>query len=470
MEKPDIKLKKLNVILLGMVIVLSTVMVLMNYYTIKILSASRAYINGESQYSKGQKEASGHLIAYIYNGNPTEYSLFKTWINIPIGDRLAREALSNNKEDSIARRGFLQAKNHTDDINDMIWLFNSFKHVGLFEKAISIWKDGDALVDSLRRVGLSTYSQTTANKIKRINKDSLITKVNTITTQLTIKERAFSDTLGIVCRAVNFYLFVANIVILLLIVVSSILYASHLIRDIDNSHKKIAVQNENLTLVNKDLDQLIYSVTHDLRAPLSSLSGLIELIDDQTDLESIKEYTELMKISINKQNQFIQNILNAAQKKSETSEEFCSLDSMIDDIIAQNHKVINGKQVKFSKELHVADVFCNSTKLQAILNNLISNGIKYADINKDTPFIKIRSLAAGLQTIIEVQDNGIGIDDQNKPLIFDKYFVAKKADNNMGIGLYLVKNMAQQMRGDIDVQSKPGVGSTFILKLPAIAN
>src|SRR4051812_18864500 len=94
MEKPDNQLKRLNFVLLSMVIVLSAVMILMNFYTIKILSASRAYINGESQYSKGQKEASGHLITYIYNQKFKDYELFQKQISIPIGDRIAREALS----------------------------------------------------------------------------------------------------------------------------------------------------------------------------------------------------------------------------------------------------------------------------------------------------------------------------------------------------------------------------------------
>jgi signal transduction histidine kinase len=466
MQQPDLKLKRLNIILLSMIILLSAIMILMNYYTIKILSASRAYINGESQYSKGQKEASGHLITYIYNGNPTEYSLFKTWINIPVGDRITREALSAGNNYQAARKGFLQAKNHTDDIDDMIWLFNSFKHVGLFEKAISIWKEGDMLVDSLLQVGIVAHNGNVVNK--GFNRDSLITEVNTITTRLTIKERAFSDTLGIVCREVNFYLFVANIVIVLLIVSSSIVYIGRLIRNIEHSRKKIAIQNENLVIVNNDLDQLIYSVTHDLRSPLASLNGLIELIDDQTDIELVKEYTGLMKMSIDKQNQFIKNILKAAQKKSETNGDLCNLNTVVDDIIAQNHAMINGNPIEFIKELSVVNIFCNGTKLQAILNNLISNGIKYADTDKALSFVKISSVAAGSKLIIAVQDNGIGITAKNKPHIFDKYFVAQKADNNMGIGLYLVKNMAGQMQGEIEVWSKPGQGSTFTLKLPAL--
>lgn len=469
MEKPDNQLKRLNVILLSMVIVLSMVMIIMNYYTIKILSASRAYINGESQYSKGQKEASGHLITYIYSKNPKDYEIFKNEINIPIGDKMAREALSSGGNYPIARKEFLQAKNDIHDIDDLIWLFDSFKNVGLFAKAIQIWKEGDILVEQLGVLGLSAHSRIENKNLKLADRANMIASVNEVTTKLTIKEAAFSDTLGIVCREVNFYLFVANIVIMLIIIVSAVLYTGRLIRNIEYSRKRIALQNEHLTIVNEELDQLIYSVTHDLRSPLVSLNGLIELINYQTEIEPIKEFTALMTKSIDKQNEFIQNILSSAEKQNEKISDFCNLVALVDNVIAQNHAVLNGKEIKFIKELEATNVFCNVTKLQAILNNLISNAVKYSDINKTCPFVKIRSIVAGSRLIIEVQDNGIGITPENKDHIFDKYFVAQKGDNNMGIGLYLVKNMVLQMQGEIEVRSKPGQGSTFILKLPDIA-
>src|SRR5476651_182382 len=106
-------MKKMGAILLIIVTIASFTTIITNYYIIKILSASRAYINGESQYSKGEKEASKHLILYIYSEKPEDYNLFLKAIDIPIGDRYARQSLSNNaKNDNIAKFGFLQAKNH----------------------------------------------------------------------------------------------------------------------------------------------------------------------------------------------------------------------------------------------------------------------------------------------------------------------------------------------------------------------
>jgi len=468
MEKPGQPIKRLNIILLTMVIALSAIMILMNYHTIKILSASRAYINGESQYSKGQKEASARLISYIYQQKEIDYTSFQNEIQIPIGDRIARNALLEGNKHALATNGFLQAKNNIADIDDMIWLFDHFKNVGLFAKAISIWGEGDILIGQLRQTGISAHQKIINKQLSQTDRDNLIRSVKDITSQLTVKERAFSDTLGIVCRTVNLYLFIANVVIMLVIIISAVLYTGRMIHSIEDSRRKIAIQNAHLTGVNKELDQLIYSVTHDLRSPLVSLSGLVELINMQTDMDGVREFTGMMEMSIDKQYKFIDAILRSARSKDETIKELCKLDFIVNDIIAQNHILVGAKQIEFIKDLAVTDVFCDGTKLQTILNNLISNAVKYSDVNKSWPFVKIRSLVADSRLIIEVEDNGIGMSSNNTEKVFDKYFMAKKGKYNTGLGLYLVKNMILQMNGEIEVKSVWGQGSTFTLKIPHI--
>jgi hypothetical protein len=116
--------RRMTAVLLLIIVIASAGMTFMNYYTIKILSATRSYINGESQYSKGQKDASAHLINYIYLENEADYKAFEQYISVPVGDRIARIALSSNNNYQEAEKGFLQGKNHPKDINAMIWLFN----------------------------------------------------------------------------------------------------------------------------------------------------------------------------------------------------------------------------------------------------------------------------------------------------------------------------------------------------------
>src|SRR4029077_12526385 len=114
-------------VLLVIVGVASATIIVVNYYSVRMLSGARAYVNGESQYSKAQKDASAHLANYIYLGNDTDYTAFLNNIRVPIGDRKARLALSSNPVNyEAARLGFLQGGNHPEDVDDLIWVFVRF--------------------------------------------------------------------------------------------------------------------------------------------------------------------------------------------------------------------------------------------------------------------------------------------------------------------------------------------------------
>ena len=108
-------MKKVIIALSVTILIAIVIISITNYYSVKILSATRAYTNFESQYSKGEKDASRHLVSYIYSKDDIDYLFFKSDINIPISDSLAREALESGKNVEIARICFLMAGNHADD-------------------------------------------------------------------------------------------------------------------------------------------------------------------------------------------------------------------------------------------------------------------------------------------------------------------------------------------------------------------
>src|ERR1700756_3441109 len=106
----------------------SATIIVVNYYSIRILSGARAYNNGESEYSKGQKDAAASLTKYIYLGNEADYTAFLENIRVCQGDRDARIALSSPIVNyAAARHGFLQGRNHPDDIDLLIWVFVHFR-------------------------------------------------------------------------------------------------------------------------------------------------------------------------------------------------------------------------------------------------------------------------------------------------------------------------------------------------------
>jgi signal transduction histidine kinase len=462
-------MKKAILALTIMVLLATTAMVITHYFTIKILSASRSYINGESQYSKGQKDAISHLISFIYSHEEGDYLWFKNDISIPQGDRIAREALVAGKDYREARIGFLMGKNHPDDLADMIWLFEKFHNYGLFKNAVKTWQEADELVEKLNKLGALTYQRTHASPAEN-NEDEqdLILQITTISDQLTIKQQIFSDTLGLISRQVNHYIFIADLIISFIIIIGSALLAGIMFSKINRSKKLIMFQNEELKLMNERMDKFVYNVTHDLRSPLNSLTGLVTVLEAETNITNVTKYTSLMKHSLQLQDKFIQDVLNTIKNNDTGEIQLCNLPQIIEDVISQNNFFAEGRQVKFFKELEITEIRCSAMQTRIIFNNLVSNAIKYADLSKPEQWIKIQSYCMEQFYVIEVEDNGLGIPADKQHQIFDKHFKAGDNKKSMGLGLHFVKEAIDEMGGSITVQSRPGMGTTFKFTLPLL--
>jgi hypothetical protein len=131
------------VIPLTIVIASCSLLILVNFFTIKILSASRAYVNGESHYSKAEKDGTRHLTTYLFTKDSQDLIAFKREIKVPLGDRAAQISLLNNHSIEEVKKGFIAGRNVEEDLDAMIWLFKNFKNIPFFKKAISKWTDAD---------------------------------------------------------------------------------------------------------------------------------------------------------------------------------------------------------------------------------------------------------------------------------------------------------------------------------------
>jgi signal transduction histidine kinase len=460
--------KRTSLILLLVMSLASAAIIAVNIYSVKILSGARAYVNGESQYSKGQKDASAYLIDYINLHNKADYFAYRNSIAIPKGDHLARIALTASPVDyKVVKDGLLTGKNHPEDIDNMIWLFETFKNVDLFNKALEIWAEGDEMIYDLDQIGASAHAEIVKGTMSEDEKRAMIAAINKNSAALTIKEQAFSGTLGDISRQINIYVFVANVLITLIIVACSLTSAAIMIRNLSKSQKKIIEQNERLQLINAGLDKFVYNVTHDLRSPLASIMGLINLMDDESDLAQIKEYTLLIKESLERQDRFINEMLTFIKSKhTGVNKAECSLTNIVDNVIAQNSHHNGGKQVHFYKELELTQIQSDALKLQVILNNLISNSVKYSDAKKPEQWVKVKSYRSDKEMVIEVEDNGLGIRQKDQDRIFDKFYMSGDNKKSSGIGLYLVKDAVTQLDGKIEVRSEPGLCSKFKVTIP----
>jgi signal transduction histidine kinase len=459
-------LAKRNLVFLPLVIISVIALILLNYYTIKIISSARAYVNGESQYSKSQKDASAHLINYVYRADATDYQLFLEDLSVPLGDRKARVNLINASDQQIIRDGFLKGKNHPDDIADMIWLYHSFNWLAAFKYALKTWEEGDELVGRLLETGKSIHRTNNLEKLTEAQKRLLVNQINRLSAQLTAKEEEFSGQFGFISREADRYIFICNCLLTLVIFGCSLAYADRMIRMLARLNHEVADKNEALTDTNERLDKMMFTVTHDLRSPLATVSGLIGLLEEETDPDAKASYLSMMKNCITRQDEFISAMLNA-EAEIQTARE-CDLVQLFNDIHTQHYLDAAGRPVDFRISLGVTQVKSPPLKLKTIFNNLVSNAIKYFDYTKDTPVeITIVSRREGSQVILEVRDNGLGIAKSNQRKIFDKFFMAQRNRTSTGLGLYLVEEAVKELHGSIEVSSELGKGSVFTVRIPA---
>lgn len=457
-------MKKVIIALTITVLIATVAISITHYYSVKILSSSRAYTNFESQYSKGEKDASRHLISYIYSHDEIDYLYYQTDISIPKGDIIALQALKAGKDTRLARLGFLMGGNHPDDLPKLIWFFQRFKNESFFKSAIATWQQADVLVEQLNTIGPVTYKYMHSGK--PIDQEDLILQINTISDNLTIKQQNFSALLGATSRMVDHYVFLIDMITSIIILGCSALLAGVMLSKLHTSQKVIIDQNLALNAMNERINKFAYTVTHDLWAPISSMTGLVSVLEREKDINQIPSYTQMMRESLAVQDKYIHEVLDTIQNQSEKKDEVCNLAEIVHDMISQNGYFAQGKKVKFLSDLEVWELKCNIADIKVVFNNLISNAIKYADFSKPEQWIKVKSYLKDQQCIIEIEDNGLGIKPEQKGNIFNKFFKSGVNKKSMGLGLYFTKQAIEEMNGTIAVKSLLGIGTSFIVSLP----
>ena len=460
-------LKLSNVFILLFVIFFSCAsLILVNYYTIKVLSASRAYVNGESHYSKAQKDAVRHLIIYLYTYNPKHWQMFLDEMKVPQGDGNARIGLLNKSAEKNIKNNFIVGRNSEKDLDDIIWLFRNFQSVPFLSKAINEWEQGDYLINKLYSIGNKVHTEILSYNLSIQDRQKMLLEINDISDKLTINERNFSNTLGEGTHMIKDYLVYTNIFFILIIVGSVSIYYHSMIKKLTSSHKKIEQKNLELITVNKELDRFVYSASHDLRSPITSLKGLIEIAISEKDPEELKNYLNLMNQSLTRQDQFISDIIDYSRNKRLVSHnEVINLDEAIDEVIAQHKHIKEVNEIKIHKQIAVNEVYTDGLRLKIILNNLVSNAIKYSDKQKNSKFIKIKTAKVDNHLKIEVADNGIGIKEDALDKVFDMFF-ATNTNLGSGLGLYITKEAVENLNGMISVNSIIDKGTTFLVTIP----
>jgi signal transduction histidine kinase len=230
----------------------------------------------------------------------------------------------------------------------------------------------------------------------------------------------------------------------------------------------IKQKNEELLKINAELDSFVYSASHDLRAPIASLLGLVEVARLEKDNTSLDRLLDMQKRSLLKLDNFIHDIVsysrnNRLEVQVEPVDFITLIEGIFEQLYFMDHLVQLDCRIIITPNLNF---FSDSKRIAVILNNFISNAIKYADISKPNPFVEVRVDKSPDGVIISVQDNGDGIETEHLPKIFEMFYRATQKSSGSGIGLYIVHEITNKMKGSIKVESVKKVGSKFMVSLP----
>jgi signal transduction histidine kinase len=231
---------------------------------------------------------------------------------------------------------------------------------------------------------------------------------------------------------------------------------------------RLEQQNKELLESNKSLDQFTSAVSHDLKSPLNSSIGLLELLDDSYSQEELLRFTGMVTNNLKKMKNFIIELIELSRNANQGVKfEALDLKKTILDVFDLFDQTPIQKSV--DKRLLIngdAPFLGDKSRLNVVFSNLISNSINYHNPSAENPYCDIRIDILEEEVFITVRDNGKGIPKKYQSKIFDMFFRAETSVSGTGLGLFLVKEVIDKMGGTIKVNSEEGMGTTFYIILP----
>lgn len=238
------------------------------------------------------------------------------------------------------------------------------------------------------------------------------------------------------------------------------------ISQLKKAEKKLKTQNTKLKKLNAELDRFVYSASHDLRAPLSSLLGLIDLSEREKTTPALAQYLGLMNKSITKLDSFISDITDYSRNlRLSTVSKKIDLKLLVNELFA-SLAYMSPDKIDFSVKVSGrANFYSDPNRLKLILNNLISNSIRYRSKSRSLK-ISINIKKEKEFASIKVIDNGIGIAKKYQPKIFNMFYRANDQNTGSGLGLFIVKETTDKLKGKIQLSSIIEQGTIITVTLP----
>jgi signal transduction histidine kinase len=236
----------------------------------------------------------------------------------------------------------------------------------------------------------------------------------------------------------------------------------------DSNLMQLQEKNVELEKINFELDRFVYSASHDLRSPLTSILGLLNIMREEVSDAGTIHLVSLMEESILKLDNTIRDIVAYSRNnRTNITIEPIGLKLLVEEIMG-NLRYLETGEFKIPEQIHIKNeiVFLGDrNRIQIILNNLLANAIRYRHPARK-PEVIVEAILKGQFVQITVKDNGLGINDKHIGKIFDMFYRTSDISSGSGLGLYIVRETIKKLNGSIDVVSQINEGSTFTIVLP----
>ncbi|MGY3089057.1 PAS domain S-box-containing protein [Hymenobacter sp. UYAg731] len=236
---------------------------------------------------------------------------------------------------------------------------------------------------------------------------------------------------------------------------------------IDQAQQQLRDNNEQLTRANVDLDNFIYTASHDLKAPISNIEGLLdallmELPPATAQSEEVSPLLDLMQDSVNRFKRTIEHLTEVSRLQKEHGGSTVPVDlaAVIRDVCLDLEPVIQSTEAQLELDVQATTVLFLEKNLRSVVFNLLSNALKYRAPTRP-PHVRLRTWAEAEGVVLEVRDNGLGLDAAYIDRLFGMFQRFHDHVEGSGIGLYMVKKMVENAGGRISVTSTLGTGSVF---------
>lgn len=236
--------------------------------------------------------------------------------------------------------------------------------------------------------------------------------------------------------------------------------------------------NNRLKLTNADLDNFVYTASHDLKTPISNIEGLMKLLvrnlpPEILNKEAVQKPISLIEASTDRFKQTILELTNIAslQKEEAEAEEHTAISPVLNEVLLDLQLIIDETGAQIEAEIEQCFDSCSQLplshkNLKSILYNLLSNAIKYHSPER-IPKIRIRCQQQDYYNLLTVEDNGLGLKQKDISKIFSMFTRMHTHVEGSGVGLYLVKRIMDNIEGKLEVESEEGKGTTFKVFFPA---